>query len=194
VDVRLGLEADYWPGLEAFLQEQLQSVPLNHVLGSVHPHIGDYRERFWAGDERAYQRTYFEHLAMAAESGLFDTLAHPDLIKNFTIPAWDVAALWPDIERALDRIAATGTAMELNTSGLHKAIPEMNPGFEILGAMRAREIPVVLGADAHDPQRVAANYEDALDVLERAGYHEINFFLERRRRTVPIAEARASLR
>ena len=43
-------------------------------------------------------------------------------------------------------------------------------------------------------QRVAEGYEDALNTLERAGYDEINFFLERQRQTVPIAEARASLR
>jgi len=194
VDVRLGLEADYWPGLEPFLEKQLQNAEFHHVLGSVHPHVGDYRALFWKGDEREYQRTYFEHLAMAAESGLFDTLSHPDLIKNFTIEAWSVEELWPDIERALDRIAATGTAMELNTSGRNKAIPEMNPGLEILRAMRERAIPVVLGADAHVPERVAEGYEDALSTLERAGYDEINFFLERRRQTVPIAQARASLR
>ena len=38
VDVRLGLEADYFPGMEAYLEKQLGSQEFHFVLGSVHPH------------------------------------------------------------------------------------------------------------------------------------------------------------
>ncbi len=96
--------------------------------------------------------------------------------------------------RALDRIAATGVAMELNTSGLLKALPEMNPSPSQLGLMRERGIPVVLGADAHMPRRVADGYAMALRMLQAAGYAEVSYFLERRRHEVPITEALASLR
>src|SRR5690606_5848745 len=108
--------------------------------------------------------------------------------------SWDFARIRPFIERALDRIAKTGVAMELNTSGLQKAIAEFNPGATMLGLMRERGIPVVLGADAHVPQRVGADYANALRVLRTAGYTEINFFLDRRRQTVSIDAALASLR
>ncbi len=194
VDVRLGLEADYLPGLEEFLVRQLSSAEFNHVLGSVHPQLSEYNERYFTGDIVAFQRTYFDLLAQAAESGLFDTLSHPDLVKNNYPTDWLLDRVMPDIQRALDRIAATGTAMELNTSGLLKAISEMNPSLDILHEMRRRNIPVVIGADAHKPERVADNYELAMDLLEQAGYEEINFFLNRKRQTVPIGVARASLK
>jgi histidinol-phosphatase (PHP family) len=84
--------------------------------------------------------------------------------------------------------------MELNTSGELKSYAEMNPGPKMLHAMAKRNIPVVIGADAHVPERVADRYEKALDVLERVGYSEISFFLERKRQTVPISVARASLK
>ncbi|MEZ4580079.1 MAG: hypothetical protein R3A10_00245 [Caldilineaceae bacterium] len=71
------------------------------------------------------------------------------------------AQLQDRIGATLDRIAATGVAMELNTSGLQKRIPEMNPARTILVEMRARGIPVMLGADAHVPERVAADYVPA---------------------------------
>ena len=193
IEVLLGLEADYLPGLEPFIEEQLKSASFHHVLGSVHPQLKEYQQRYFHGDEVALQRQYFEHLADAAETGLYDTLSHPDLVKNIAPHDWDFERLLPDIERALDRIAATGTAMELNTSGLLKAIPEMNPASEILRLMKARDIPVVIGADAHVPERVAADYETALDLLEDSGYESVSFFLERRRREVPIESARASL-
>ena len=194
IDVRLGLEADFLPGLEPFLREQLASAEFHHVLGSVHCQIREYRARYDDGDAFNYQKTYFNHLAEAAESGLFDTLSHPDLVKNMKSHEWNIERILPFIEAALDRIAATGIAMELNTSGELKTIPEMNPGPIILKAMRQRGIPVVIGADAHVPERVADRYEKALDVLESVGYNEVNYFLERKRHSVPIGVARASLK
>lgn len=193
VDVRLGLEADYFPGKEAWLEQQLASEPFHHVLGSVHPQIGEYRDTYETSDPIAYQKLYFEHLAQAAETKLFDTLSHPDLVKNIHPEHWDVHRILPDIQRALDRIAESGTAMELNTSGLHKSIPEMNPGPVMLREMHQRGIPVVIGSDAHVPQRVAADFEQAMDHLQAAGYTEISIFLDRKRQTIPISEARASL-
>lgn len=193
VDVRLGLEADYMPGLESFLEKQLSSQPFNHVLGSVHPHLKEYKEKYFSGAAAAYHELYFEHVAMAAETGLFDTMAHPDLVKNVFSEEWDLQRTLPTILRALDRIAATGVAMELNTSGVNKVVPEMNPNPTMLNEMNQRGIPVVIGADAHVPERVAADYEDAMDLLEAAGYSEIQFFLERKPQKVAIEVARASL-
>lgn len=194
LDVRLGLESDFMPGLEPWLESLHRRAPLHHVLGSVHYQMAFYRERFFTGDVPAYQQTYYEHLALAAESGLFDTLSHPDLIKNERPSEWYFPRIRPHVERALDRIAATGVAMELNTSGLLKAIPEMNPGPAQLRLMRERDIPVVLGADAHRPDRVADGYAAALDQLAKAGYDEVNVFLDRRRHAIPLRAARESLR
>ncbi len=193
VDVRLGMESDYVPGMEPWLEELHGKADFHHVLGSVHPHLREYKERYHTGDFQAFQRTYFEHLAMAAETGLFDTIAHPDLVK-ITAPAeWSFERAADAVRPNLDRVAAAGTAMELNTSGLNKNPSEMNPGREMLGEMHERGIPVVVGADAHDPHRVSANFEDALDVLSEVGYTSVNIFLDRQRREIPIDRAQASL-
>ena len=194
VDVRLGLESDFYPGVEPWLEKLHARVPLHHVLGSVHYQMRDYRALYYRGDLAAYQEIYYEHLALSAESGLFDTLAHPDLIKNEDPARWSFEAVRPAVIRALDRIAATGVAMELNTSGAFKALPEMNPSPGQLALMRERGIPVVLGADAHVPSRVADGYARALRMLQAAGYTEVNYFLDRKRHAVPITEALASLR
>ena len=194
VDVRLGLESDWYPGVEPWLEKLHARYPLHHVLGSIHYQMHDYRALFFRGDVHAYQEIYYEHLARSAESGLFDTLAHPDLIKNESPAHWDFSRLHPFICRALDRIAATGVAMELNTSGALKTFPEMNPSPAQLSLMRERGIPVVLGADAHVPQRVADGYKTGLKLLRSVGYTEVSFFLDRQRQTVPISDALASLK
>lgn len=193
IDVRAGLESDFFPGVEPWLERLHARAPLHHVLGSVHMQVAHYKRKYFNGDPFAYQQIYFEHLAQAAETGLFDTLAHPDLVKNEAPSEWRFDRIRPDIERALDRIAAAGTAMELNTSGLQKALPEMNPGRPMLELMHARGIPVVIGADAHRPDRVGDHYAGALRLLRSVGYREVSYFLERRRQAVPIDEALASL-
>ncbi len=193
LDVRLGLESDFYPGVEPWLKQLHAQVPLSHVLGSVHYQVGDYRKRYYTGDTFTYQKLYYEHLAQSAESGLFDTLAHPDLIKNESPRDWDFERMRPFIEASLDRIAATGVAMELNTSGVQKSLPEMNPSPGQLAMMRKRGIPVVIGADAHVPERVGDGYVTALNLLRDAGYAEVSFFIDRQRQSVLIQDALASL-
>ena len=193
-DVRLGIESDYVPGMEAYLEKFHSSNDFHHVLGSVHPQVPEYQERYFTGDPVAFQKTYFTHLAMAAETKLFDTLSHPDLVKNCHPRRWNVDTVLDHIRGCLDRIAKAGTAMELNTSGIHKDIQEMNPGPRILKEIHARGIPIVVGADAHTPTRVAAEFEDAFDLLSSIGFTHVNIFLDRKRQSIPIAEARASLK
>ena len=56
----------------------------------------------------------------------------------------------------------------------------------MLAEMARRGIPVVIGADAHDPGRVADGFVDALDMLRETGYSEVSLFLNRRRQDLPI--------
>lgn len=194
VDVRLGLEADYFAGYERWVEEQLASKEFHYVLGSVHPQIAEFRQRYWNDDPVDVQRIYFQLLADAAETRLFDSISHPDLIKNETPNDWLPATIMDQIRRTLDRIAAAGVAMELNTSGVNKVIPEMNPFPEMLAEIACREIPIVIGADAHEPDRVADRFELAIDLLAECGFTNVSYFLDRVRHDVKLENARASLR
>lgn len=194
MDVLLGLESDYVPGMEGWLEKLHTEAEFHYILGSVHPHIAEYKKKYYNGDPFDYQKLYFTHLAQAAETGLFDSLAHPDLVKNEKPKYWNVEKILPYICASLDRIAATGIAMELNTSGLNKSFPEMNPGPVILKEMAARGIPVVLGADAHRPTRVADKYEEALALLKEAGFSHIRVYKHRKPQSIAIEDALNSLR
>jgi len=194
VDIRLGLESDYIPGMEPFLEKLHASAPFHYILGSVHPQLKYYKDAFYDGNIHHYQTTYFENLARSAESGLFDCLAHPDLVKNLFPRKWDWISLMEDIQDALDRIAKTGIAMEVNTSGNIKRLKEIHPMPVMLVEMKKRNIPVVLGSDAHSPERVGADFLTALDLLEASGYKKVSYFLNRQRVDIPITKAKESLR
>ncbi len=193
LDIRLGLEADYVPGYELYVEKQLADHPFDFVIGSVHPQVPAYQEKFYLGDTFEFQQLYFEHLAASAETGLFDSLAHPDLIKQLMPRRWSVSKILDDVCRSLDRIAATGVAMEVNTSGWRKPLPEPCPGPRILYEMARRRIPVTLGSDAHSPDRVAFHFEKALRLLSAAGYRHVSVFHERKRLQLPLADAAACL-
>jgi histidinol-phosphatase (PHP family) len=190
IDVRLGIEADYFPGYERWVEHQLQLADFQYVLGALHPQLAEFKDRYWTGDALAFQRVYFRLLADAAETRLFDCLAHPDLVKNETPDDWHPELILDDVRAALDRIAKAGVAMELNTSGLNKTIPEMNPFPQMLVEMRQRSIPIVIGSDAHQPERVADRFLVALDLLQTCGYEHVSFYVNRTRRDIPIPTAR----
>ncbi len=195
LEVRAGMEMDYFPGYEWWVEKLNGECEFHHVLGSVHFFSKAYRDRFFTGDLLDFQRTYFTHLADSAETGLFDTLAHPDLVKNMQPGLWpqNFRRLEEHIGNCLDRIARTDVAMELNTSGIHKALAEFNPGGDILKMIHSRGIPVVLGSDSHTPLRVAADFDHALKSLEVAGFSRVSCFMGRKRHEFTIPEVHSSL-
>ncbi len=192
LEVRLGIESDYFPGYEDWIAKLHQRAQFHYCLGSVHWQGPEYMKMFNSKDESAFRKAYWQNLAASAETGLFDSLAHPDLIKNYRPSSWSFEEAEADIVAALDRIAVTGVAMELNTSGTHKMYPEMNPGPQMLRLMLQRNIPVVIGSDSHVARRVGENFIAALETLRDAGYESVSVFENRIRKDLPISEVLAA--
>lgn len=192
--VCLGLESEYFPGYEDYLRELHARADFDYILGGVHWQAGEYRNKFESGTIENFRRIYFDHLAKSAETGLYDCLAHPDLVKNYHPDSWCFAIVKNTAATALDRIAATGVAMELNTSGLNKSYHEMNPGEEMLRMMAERKIPVVIGSDAHKPERVGEHFVNALIQLTNAGYEHVSYFQKRQRIDLKITDVLTSLK
>lgn len=193
-DVWLGLESEYFPGYERYVEELHQKADFHFILGSVHWQAKEYLTKFESGTIENFRRTYFDQLAASAESGLYDCLAHPDLVKNYNPDSWCFAIVKNHVARCLDRIAATGVAMELNTSGINKSYAEMNPGNEMLEMMAQRGIPVVIGSDAHRAVRVGDGFLKALENLKVSGYEEVNYFEWRKRKSLKIDDVIANLK
>jgi histidinol-phosphatase (PHP family) len=194
LDIRLGIESEYYPGCEEYIAKLHQRADFHYVLGAVHWQAKEYLNKYETGTIENFRRTYFDHLAKSAESGLYDCLAHPDLVKNYHPDSWCFAIVKNTVSTVLDRIAATGVAMELNTSGLNKSYSEMNPGLEMLRMMADRKIPVVIGSDSHRPVRVGEHFVTALNHLAEAGYEKVSHFLNRQRIDLNISEVLASLK
>lgn len=191
--VRLGLEMDYIPDREGAIRELLARAPFDFVLGSVHwldgwgfDFVGhdECLAEWHRRDRRAVYARYFEILAGAAESGLFDVIGHADLVKIMGLypdgPWHDLAA------PALEAIARAGVAVEVNSAGLRKPVGEIYPGEWLLRLLNEHGVPVTLGSDAHVPEDCGRDFDQAVALLKACGYREFSVFRGRKRESRPL--------
>ncbi len=187
--IRLALEVDYLPGHEDWIRELAGMHPWDYFIGSVH-----YVSDSWAIDDPQkisewnhrdsfeVWRTYFERLALAAESKLFEIIGHADLPKKFGHrPQANCAPLY---ETFLEAAKKSGCAIELNTAGLRKDCKEIYPSRQILGLAFQKGVPITFGSDAHAPPEVGMNFAEAVQLAHSVGYTEACQFSSRRRTMV----------
>ena len=130
-------------------------------------------------------RRYYKLVALMAESGLYDVVAHLDLPKKFG-RRLDEEQQRDFVLPALDRIARAGMAIEINTSGLRDAAAEMYPSRQILSWAWEREIPITFGSNAHSPDQVGANFDVAVAIAKEVGYTHYNTYRQRMAESVPL--------
>lgn len=187
IEILFGYEVDYLPG---HMDERVLHADVDYLIGSVHfldewgfdnpEFIGRYAHE---DIDRIWQR-YFEEVEAMAKSTLFDIVGHLDLIKVFKfMPEADILLL---AAPALDAIAESGMAMEINVAGYHKPVAEAYPSPELLAAAHARGIPVTFGSDAHAPEQVGRFRAEAEALAREAGYRECVYFRNRKAVRTPF--------
>jgi histidinol-phosphatase (PHP family) len=193
-DLRLGIEADFVSGREDRMANLLDGHEWDYVVGSVH-FLGDFAVdvddetdvwRHETSSERVWKR-YFETLARSAQTGMYDIIAHPDLVK-----IWGGARPKPDTdprryyEPAIEAMLDAGVAMEVSTAGLRKPVGEIYPDRAMVEMAVDAGVPVALSSDAHLPEQLGFGYEQALELLKDCGVTEIAVFERRERRMEPL--------
>ena len=193
-DLRLGIEADFIVGREDRMATLLAGRDWDYVVGSVH-FVGEHavdHDGYEVFDHRSEPpdelwRRYFTTLGEAARSGMFDILAHPDLVKMWgprrPVPEGDLRRFY---DLAMDGIAESQIAVEVSTAGLRKHVGEIYPAPAFLRMCLDAGCPVALSSDAHVPGDVGRDYDAALELLARLGVRELAVFEHRERRLEPI--------
>jgi histidinol-phosphatase (PHP family) len=195
-DLRLGIEADFVPGREERMRELLEQREWDYVIGSIHflaEGALDYdKYDVWNSGRSPDHvwRTYFTWLGEAAASGMFDVLAHPDLVKYWG--PTQSGRPWPErdlrfyYDLAMEQIAESGVAVEVSTAGLRKPVGEIYPSAALLEMLVDAGVPLALSSDAHEPDQLGYRYEDAVALLADHGVTELAVFDGRRRQMEPI--------
>jgi histidinol-phosphatase (PHP family) len=188
----LGIEADFIAGTEDRMASLLEAHDFDYVIGSVHfiansalDMEGDW-DVWRSGDVEKVWMRYFETLGEAARSGLFDVMAHPDLVKVWgdpaRVPRRDLRFYY---DAAMDGIADSDVAIEVSTAGWRKPVGEIYPARAFLEMCLEAGRPVALSSDAHVPNDLAYRYDDALEYLDSFDIRELAVFERRQRRLEP---------
>jgi histidinol-phosphatase (PHP family) len=185
VVIRFGAELTYNRKWDADARDHLKRYRYDYVIGSVH----DWPESpYWASRVRAWIEDksldevvapYYDEIIAAARSGLFDTIGHLDVVRRYLYPMITTAdlATRPDLqEPALQAIIESGTALEVNSSGLRYPGGETYPSAAAVA--RFRELGgehVVAGSDAHSRGSFSARLDTSYAHLRAAGFEALAF-------------------
>jgi histidinol-phosphatase (PHP family) len=188
--VKLGVEADFVPNLERKIAEVIKMYPFDYVIGSVHfidnwgfddpEDISGYQK--W--DIAKLYETYFSLVQQCAKSGLFDIIGHIDYIKTLGYkPKADLSEVFLN---TVEVLKDSEVCVEVNTGGLSAPCREMYPSKAFLKMCFDNEVPITLGSDAHKPQDLGDNFDQALRLIREVGYEKVARFTRRQLELIEI--------
>jgi histidinol-phosphatase (PHP family) len=194
--IRFGVEVTYERRHEDDIRGWLARHPHDYVIGSVHisadsPYTASHVASFVAGRSLPdIVAPYFDEVIGAARSGLFDTIGHLDFMKRYLVPhilPAQLAAAPELYEPVLAALVASGTALEVNASGLRQLPRETYPSPGIVA--RYRELGgrhVTIGSDAHRTEWFAYGLEKAYGAAVGAGFESLTFRRGASRVEIPL--------
>ena len=182
ISILFGIEVDYFSDMEEEIKASLQPFNFDYIIGSIHFLDGwNYdtdKSRYTEFSNDYLYEWYFRELQKAAKSGLFDVMAHPDLIKKFRI--WPETSKKQLFEQTAAVFAGSGVAFEVNTSGKDRPCGAFFPGPELLESFFKAGVPVTLGSDSHQKEQIGRYFDDARTILREIGYTEMIRFTGRK--------------
>ena len=192
LEVYVGMEIDYIPGIASPSHPDTRSLGLDFVIGSVHfvgPSDGQHdwtidgpREELEAairqgfdGSIRALVERYYRLLGEMALSARPDIIGHFDIVKKNNRDArfYREDEQWyrDAVEEALTAVAASGSVLEINTGGIVRGTSgALYPSRWILERARELGIPVMVNADAHDPDAIDGYFNESIELLRGLGF------------------------
>ena len=121
--------------------------------------------------------------------GKFDSLAHLTYPLRYIIGEhkidFNLKNHMPQIEDVLKKLAQSGKALEINTSGLRQEYGTMMPDLETVKLFRSVGGEyITVGSDAHNYFDVGAGIEQAFDLAKAAGFNFVTIY--ENRTAIPI--------
>lgn len=181
IQILCGLECDWVPGIEPWIQHLRTLYPWDYLIGAVHYLPGNgsvddslYADKTLTGSVKEDWQLYWESIENMVRSGLFDIVGHVDLVKIWgRVPQDDLMPYYEPVLRALQD---SNMAVELNTAGWHKHCAEQYPSIPLLRELLKRRIPIVINSDAHYPQHLSRGWEEAVALLRQLSDNKLQQF------------------
>lgn len=196
--IRAGVEIDYQRWFEPDVRVWLSQHPFDYVLGSVHyvdakMLMTDEYIRQFPTQREAYAR-YYEEVLYSVESGLIDVVGHLEYARRRGNPrfgAFDPTPYRNLLYTLFDLMIEKNVALEINTAGLRQDPRDFYPCYQTLQWYYERGGRLItFGSDAHHPDELAYNLEQAIQMAWDIGFREVVVFEGRRPQLLPLCKGR----
>ena len=197
VEVLCGIEAEVYPD-EAHLEpmdEVLAAHNWDFVLGSLHAQCQSYLT--WLSEHKVNSDSmrvdsYFRHLIDGAQSGRYDSMSHPDVIRTYGVVREFKPAEHEEVIREfLQAVVDEDICMEVNTSGLTKGAYKVHPDPLILDWAAEMGVKLTMGSDSHRPGSVGQYVDWIQSMLREKGFRDLHYFRGRKRQRIDMPGAPA---
>ena len=195
IEIYLGLEVDYIPGVIGRHRHILKDIDLDYFIGSVH-YVNRFDDgRFWnidtslelykEGLEKIFRNdikkavvAFYESNRMMLEEDKPDIIGHFDKIKmyNTQVKFFDESEGWykDQINLLLQEIKKQNTIVEVNTRGYYKyGQLDLYPSEWILEKIANMDIPVMINSDAHHPSEFNKGTDYAIGKIKNLGITQV---------------------
>lgn len=171
-----GMEVDFfrYPGWREGFEKACEILKPDYLIGSAH--FVAYKDTLYNThdlkaaspiEQNMLLYKYYQNIRGAANSGLFNFLAHLDLPKKVGL---GLDERWADIERyTVETIAKSGAKTELNTSGFKLAYNEPYPSKRIMQYLAEYNVPVIISDDAHNIERLGDHFAETEEMAKSLG-------------------------
>lgn len=194
VEVLCGIEAEVFPDeieLKA-MDAILAAYDFDFVLGSLHAQCRSYLE--WLAKNQVKKDSmridsYFRHLRDGAQSGRYDSMSHPDVIRTYgVVRSFNPLEHEEVIRDFLQAVVDEDICMEVNTSGLTKGDFEVHPDPQILEWAAEMGVKLTIGSDSHRPGSVGQFFDIIQPMLRSKGFKDLYYFCGRERLRIDMPD------
>lgn len=179
VQIFKGMEVDFFaaPEWRAGFEKAVAVLKPDYLIGSAH--FIEYKDTLYNShdvknsslpEQKMLLHRYWQNERLAAQSGLFDIMAHLDLFKKVGLGQGDE---WiEDEQKTVAAIKESGVAVELNTS-YFKFGEEPYPSRRIMNMLFAAKIPILLSDDAHAAAQLGNYFAQTEKMAKECGFNSV---------------------
>ncbi len=183
--IEVGLQLECMEKIKAFtaMYSFDTVIASTHFVDGTDPYYGEY----YKGKDavNAYGHTFEVMHKSIVEYNDFDILGHFDYIARYApYEIRDIRySLFGDaLDPILKFLAQNGKALEINTN-TYRLRNGYTPSLDTEILKRFRELggeAISLGSDAHEPWRIAENFEQYRQIIKNCGFNHLVYYKQRK--------------
>lgn len=199
IQIYLGLEIDYIPGVMGPRSAHFKALNLDYTIGSIHlvkngkpdgytytdedgAEFDQLLQEVYSGDSTIFVKHYYSLIREMVREQQPEIIGHLDLIRkvNRNKMYFDESQAWykEEVLKTLRVIADSNAVLEVNTGGIARGyVKSPHPSPWVFRECNKLGIPIMLNSDAHNPNHLTTYFKEATALLKEAGYREQRIIL-----------------